>query len=111
MLLALISLAHFSTSASMKALNCGCVIVIGLAPCSSQAFLMAGLETILLISLLSFSTIAGGVPAGAMKPTHKVAWKPFTPASSSVGTSGRMAERFWPVVAMARTNRAWTIGA
>ena len=86
-------------------------IVIGLAPCSSHAFLMAGLETILLISLLSFSTIAGGVPAGAMKPTHKVAWKPFTPASSSVGTSGRMAERFLPVVAMARTNPAWIIGA
>ena len=95
----------------MKALNCGWLIVIGLAPCSSQAFLMAGLETILLISVLSLSTIGCGVPAGAMKPTHSVAWKPGTPDSSSVGTLGRMAERFLPVVAMARTKPAWIIGA
>ena len=55
--------------------------------------------------------IGCGVPAGAMKPTHKVAWKPGTPASSSVGTSGRMAERTLPLVASARTRPDAMIGA
>ena len=53
-------------------LNSGCVIE-RLAPCSSQASLMSGRDRILLISVLSFSTIGFGVPAGAMKPTQSVA--------------------------------------
>src|ERR1700686_1378252 len=93
MWLSLITLAHFTTSACMKAANCGCVITSGVAPCFSHAALMSGRCRIAAIVRLSRSTIGCGVSLGAMKPTHSVAWKPGTPASASVGTSGRMGER------------------
>ena len=46
-----------------------------------------------------------------MKPTHKVALKPGTPASSIVGTSGNVDDRVLPVVPSARTSPALIIGA
>ena len=46
-----------------------------------------------------------------MKPTHKVALKPGTPASSIVGTSGNVDDRVLPEVPSARTRPALIIGA
>src|SRR5271169_3993143 len=103
--------AHFATWASMKSLNCGCVITTGVAPVFSHATLILGRERIFVISRLSVSIIGCGVPAGAMNPTHKVAWNPGTPASAMVGTSGRIAERVAPLVPSARTLPALIIGA
>jgi hypothetical protein len=95
----------------MKALNSGCVITIGVAPVFSQASLMSGRARIIVISRWSLSTIGCGVAAGAMKPTHKVALKPGTPASAIVGTSGNVADRVLPLVPSARTNPALIMGA
>src|SRR3974377_1351323 len=95
----------------MNFLKFDCVMLTGVAPVFSQATLMSGRVTTLVISLLSFSTIGCGVPAGAMKPTHSVAWKTGTPASAMVGTSGRIGERVKPLVPSARTLLALIIGA
>src|SRR5690349_23551846 len=45
------------------------------------------------ISAFSRSTTAGGVFAGAITPHQVVMSKPFSPDSSSVGSSGRKDER------------------
>src|SRR4249919_3028246 len=111
MWLALMTFAHLATWLSMNALNSGCVMTIGVAPVFSQASLMSARARIFVISRLSLSTIGCGVPAGAMKPTHKVALKSGTPASAIVGTSGNVGERVLPVVPSARTNPALIIGA
>src|SRR6185312_15464412 len=111
MWLAWITCAHLSICACMNEVNCGWDIVTGVAPSFSQAAFISGRETILVISRLSRSTIGLGVPAGAMKPTQSVAWKPGTPASAMVGTSGRMGERAVPVVPSARTMPPLIIGA
>src|ERR1700751_3668547 len=111
MWLALMTFAHLATWPSMKVLNSGWVITIGEAPVFSQASLISGRARILVISWLSLSTIGCGVPAGAMKPTHKVALKSGTPASVIVGTSGRVDDRVLPVVPSARTRPALIIGA
>src|SRR5689334_19992799 len=103
--------AHLATWPSMKVLNSGCDITIGVAPVFSQASLMSGRARILVISLLSLSTIGFGVPAGAMKPTQSVALKPGTPASAIVGTSGKVVDRVLPLVPSARTRPALIIGA
>ena len=43
--------------------------------------------------------MALGVPAGATMPCHATACTPGTPASTNVGASGNIAERFGAVVA------------
>src|SRR5262245_25503998 len=109
--LALMTFAHLATCPSINTLKSVCVIVIGVAPVFSQASLISGRDAILVISWLSLSTIGCGVPAGAMKPTQRVALKPATPASAIVGTSGRIGDRVFPVVPRARTRPALIIGA
>src|SRR5262249_36147247 len=109
--LALMTFAHLATCLSINTLKSVCVIVIGVAPVFSQASLISGRDAILVISRLSLSTIGCGVPAGAMKPTQRVALKPATPASAIVGTSGRIGDRVFPVVPRARTRPALIIGA
>ena len=55
------------------------------------------------VLLASCSTMAGVVPAGANTTFHSYTSAPGTPASASVGTSGRMAERLALVTASARS--------
>src|ERR1041385_2588194 len=65
--------AHLSMSARKYLSNSAVVMIIGTAPCCAQAFLTSGSAMTLLISALSFSTIAFGVFAGAMMPSQIVA--------------------------------------
>ena len=67
------TLAHFSMSPLRKVSNWAGVMVMGTAPCLAQASRIAGLATILVISLFSRSTTSLGVPAGAMMPSQMVA--------------------------------------
>ena len=53
--------------------NSAGVMMIGAAPCLAQASLVSALDSALLISALSWSTIGFGVPAGAMMPSQMVA--------------------------------------
>jgi hypothetical protein len=51
----------------------------------------------------SLSIAGPGVPAGATMPIHDIASNPRTPASATVGTSGRTGERSLEPTAMARS--------
>src|SRR5215471_9741823 len=64
--------AHFSISARRYLSNSAGDIASGTAPCLSQDSFTCGLLIALLISALSLSTIALGVPAGAMIPSQMV---------------------------------------
>jgi NitT/TauT family transport system substrate-binding protein len=61
-------------------------------------------------ALLSFSTIAGGVPAGASIPHQLLASYPGTPDSAIVGTSGITGLRLAPPVPKALSLPALTCG-
>ena len=50
--------------------------------------------------------MAGGVPAGAIRPNQPTALYSGMPASAMVGTSGRAGERLSPPTASARTDPA-----
>ena len=47
--------------------------------------------------------MAGGVPAGAMRPLQELTSKPASPDSISVGTSGSCGRRCVPATASARS--------
>ena len=55
----------------------------------------------------SLATTGSGVPAGASTTFHSYASAPGTPASASVGTSGRMGVRLPEVTARARSLPLW----
>src|SRR6478752_4170047 len=67
------TLAHFSTSSAMNFPNPAGVIGIGSTPNSASRAFNLGSPSAALISPLSLSTIAEGVPLGALKPYH---WLP-----------------------------------
>ena len=62
-----------------------------------------------LTSLLIFSTIAGGVPAGAQRPYQAPVTKPGN-VSATVGTSGSNFDRVFEVIPTARNVPAFTWG-
>jgi hypothetical protein len=68
----LITLAHFSVSSAMRFPNSAGVIDSGSTPKLIRRALMAGSKTMALISLLSFSMIAEGVPLGANQLHHSL---------------------------------------
>src|SRR5260370_14314388 len=102
--------AHFSISAATKVANAAGVIDSGTTPWFAHDSLISVELRIFRISALRRSTIGFGVAAGAAMPTQPDAWKPGTPASEIVGTSGRLGERSCPVVPSARTSPASTLG-
>src|SRR6185295_16854716 len=62
--------AHFSMSSRMKRANSSGLIDIAIAPCFAHASFKSGAPVALVISAFRRSTIAFGVPAGAMKPSQ-----------------------------------------
>ena len=54
--------------------------------------------------------VSGGVPAGASKPNQVDTSYPATPASDTVGTSGKLVERVALVTAIARSLPDCTCG-
>ena len=87
----------------MRAPNSAGVLSTGLKPIASSRSRISGSAPILTISACSFSTIAGGVPAGITKPVSVSASWPGTPASAMVGTSGMVGERLVAVTARPRS--------
>ena len=69
----LITLAHFSVSSAIRFPNSAGVIDSGSTPKLIKRAFVAGFNTMALISLLSFSMIAEGVPLGAPMPFQPVA--------------------------------------
>ena len=69
----LITLAHFSVSSAIRFPNSAGVIDSGSTPKLIRRAFVAGSNTMALISLLSFSMIAEGVPLGAPMPFQPVA--------------------------------------
>ena len=62
------------------------------------------------LSLLSITTIAFGVPCGATSPVHWFTSKPAKPLSAIVGIAGNCGERGRVVTASARSLPALTCG-
>src|SRR5260221_11084084 len=63
-----------------------------------------------MVSVLSRSTMAGGVFAGALNPNHSDSSKPAMPDSVRVGISGSAARRWCPIEASAFSLPALTCG-
>jgi hypothetical protein len=72
-LAARISLAHFSMSAAMAWLKSAGEVAKGVTPSSAKWCSIALSARPALISLLSLSTISGGVPLGAPMPNQPLA--------------------------------------
>ena len=65
------------------------VETMGVRPCASIFATTSGLARLAPTAALSLLTISGGVPFGAVRPTHEVTVSCLWPSSSNVGTSGR----------------------
>src|SRR6516165_9457661 len=98
-----ITFAHFGMSALIRALNSSGLTAEGSYPIASIFSLRSGEATARAISRYKRSTISRGVPAGAQTHCGASCTWPGTPASSIVGTSGRIATRFVLVTASARS--------
>ena len=68
-------------------------------PVRSATALASGVASAALTFSVSCCTTAGGVPAGANRPTQASTSKPARPASAVVGTLGRPGWRVLPVTA------------
>src|SRR6516162_113143 len=97
-----ITLAHFSVSSARSLPNSAGLSANGVPPRSAKRALILGSARAAAISLLSLSTIAGGVFLGAPTPSQSPASKPGT-NSLTVGTSGSAGERAAVVTASARS--------
>src|SRR5262249_17557230 len=97
-----ITLAHFSVSSARSLPNSAGVSASGVPPRSAKRASILGSARAAAISLLSLSTIAGGVFLGAPTPSQSPASKPGT-NSLTVGTSGSAGERAAVVTASARS--------
>src|ERR1044072_7229548 len=82
-----------------------------LVPWRRHDSLISGRDRILLISRLSVSTIARGVPAGALTPIQVVWLDAGIPASAMGGPIGRTGERTMPEVPSAFTRPSSMVGA
>ena len=77
---------------------------------ASSCFCTSGVLSAAWISRLRRCTTAAGVLAGAATAFQDATLKPFSPLSATVGTSGKVAERFSPITASARKARALICG-
>jgi hypothetical protein len=73
MLAARITLPHFSVSSAMNLPNSAGVIGVGSTPKARRRAFKSGAATPAVISPLSLSMIAAGVPVGAQMPYQPVA--------------------------------------
>ena len=80
-------------------------------PCAFNAACTGSLMRASCADAASFSTMSGGVLAGASSPIQMPASKPGMPASSIVGTSGRMPARLGCATAIGLSVPAATCGA
>src|SRR5882762_11916114 len=94
---------HLAISLRMCSPNCAEVLPTGSEPSAVRCPRISGVRRIRTIARFSFSTIAGGVAAGAIRPYQPETSYPGTPASCIVGMSGCDAERLGPVTASARS--------
>src|SRR5262245_10394885 len=98
-----ITFAHFGMSALIRALNSSGGTAEGSSPIAAMFSLRSSDATARAISRYKRSMISCGVPAGAQTHCGASCTWPGTPASSIVGTSGRIAIRFVLVTASARS--------
>src|ERR1019366_3209083 len=77
------------------------------APATRNRFCIPTSAAICFIAPDSLSTIGRGVAAGSTKAAHEVTTKSFTPASTIVGTSGKVGQRLAEVTAKARIFPDW----
>src|SRR6516162_933746 len=98
-----ITFAHFGMSALVRALNSSGGTAEGSYPIAAIFSLRSGDATARAISRYKRSMISRDVPAGAQTHCGASCTWPGTPASSIVGTSGRIAIRFVLVTASARS--------
>src|SRR5882757_578696 len=96
------TLAHFSVSSAMNFPKSAGEPEMAVAPNSEIRALILGSARAALISLLSLSTISGGVFLGAPTPIQGLISKPGT-NSRMVGTSGKTWDRSAAVIAKGRT--------
>src|SRR5687768_7914540 len=75
----------------------------GSEPSVLRRFTTSGILSTSRTSALILSTIAFGVPLGAIRPNQEAYLKLGTPASTIVGTSGTSLERVGDVMASMRT--------
>src|SRR6185503_3094503 len=102
---------HFAVSLRMKSRKASGVPPATSPPLATMDSRCSGIARTALMSRLSRSTMARGVPAGTMTPCQLVDSNPGNPASARVGTSGRSAMRVVEVTASARTLPALTEGS
>ena len=77
----------------MNLANSAGVLPLGIAPCASSRSFIAGVASAFAVSCWTRLTMSIGVPAGASRPNHELASKPFRrPASATVGTPGSACE-------------------
>ena len=105
MFAARMTFAHFSVSVTRCRPNSPGVSNIGAVPTSVLSFSILGSFNPALISRVSLSMIAGGVPAGTPTPNNSAHSNPAI-VSETVGTSGNVWERFAVVTANARVEPA-----
>src|SRR5262249_5551846 len=106
-LAARMTLLHFSASVAMNFPKSAGEPASAVAPKSASRAFISGSARTTFISLLSLSTISGGVLLGAATPNQLLASKPGR-NSLTVGNCGRISERSGVVTANARSLPAFT---
>src|SRR5262249_27418004 len=96
------TLPHFSVSSAMSLPKSAGEPGSTVPPKSANRAFNLGSASPVLISVLSFPMISGGVFLGAQRPTHWLASKPLT-KSPTVGISGSASDRVAVVTAKARS--------
>src|SRR5687768_3378643 len=91
--------AHLGTSLRTNAWNSAGPIPEMSVPIATMRARRSAVLRALRISACSLAITGWGVPAGAKTPNQTLASYPGTPASATVGTSGRIALRFAGVTA------------
>src|SRR5258706_5707454 len=95
------TLIQRSVSLRIRSPNWTGAMALASAPSPCKKRFMSSEVRSLLISVLSAAITGCGVPAGATMPHHEPTSTPDRPASTSVGTSGRLCERHELVTASA----------
>src|SRR5262245_63810881 len=90
-------------SAAINAANSSGLPSGSCSPCLLKRSRTSGTSNALRVSALSQSTVARGVPAGAMSPNQAPPWSAAKPTSAEVGTSGSTGFRCGDNTASART--------
>ena len=105
----MLTLASFTSLANRSVSSLICLAIctrespMGCAPISSIFLRNSAELMIFTTSVFNFVRISVGVAAGANRPNQVPKLKPFRPASSNVGTSGKAPERFWTSLSSAAT--------